>query len=100
MTGLCGLLLGAPAARAALVVGGIALGLQLLGERLVHRTGQRPTVDNLMVYVIGFGLRVVGVVVLGILVTVRREQFPPLPSAVGYLGTVIPLLVLETRRRR
>ncbi len=100
MAGLCGVLLGVPAARAALVMGGVALGLQLLGERLVRRTGQRPTVDNLAVYAIGFGLRVVGIVVLGILVTVRRELFPPVPSAVGYLGTVIPLLYLETRRRR
>lgn len=100
MAGLSGALLGASAARAALILGAVALGLQLLGERMVRRTGQRPTVDNLAVYAIGFGLRVVGIVVLGILVTVRRADFPPIPSAVGYLGTVIPLLYLETRRTR
>ena len=26
-----------------------------------------------------------------------RELFPPLPSALGYVGVVIPLLFLETR---
>jgi hypothetical protein len=30
-------------------------------------------------------------------VLVDRRLFPPLPTALGYLGVVIPLLFLETR---
>lgn len=45
----------------------------------------------------GMGLRLFGVVLFAALVTVNRELFPPLPSALGYVGVVVPLLFLETR---
>jgi len=100
MAACCGALWGAEAARAAAVMGAMALLLQLVGDRAIRRTGRRATVDNLAVYAIGFALRVLGILVLGLAVVARRELFPPLPSAIGYLGTVLPLLYLETRRER
>jgi hypothetical protein len=30
-------------------------------------------------------------------VLAERERFPPLPTAFGYLGVVVPLLFLEVR---
>ena len=46
---------------------------------------------------LGVGLRLAGIVVFAVAVVVRRETFPPLPSALGYLGVVIPLLFMEMR---
>ncbi len=49
----------------------------------------------------GFGtgliLRAGGVMLLLVAVLVDRAHFPPLPTAFGYLGVVIPLLFLEAR---
>lgn len=48
-------------------------------------------------WAMGMGLRVAGIAVFGVAVWVRRDLFPPLPAAFGYLGVVIPLLFMETR---
>lgn len=45
----------------------------------------------------GVGLRLSGIVVFAVAVALRRETFPPLPSALGYLGVLIPLLFMEMR---
>ena len=49
----------------------------------------------------GFGtgliLRAGGVLLLVIAILADAERFPPLPTAFGYLGVVIPLLFLEAR---
>lgn len=81
---------------AALWFGGIATLLQLLSMRLMHRAG--GSVDNVKVYGIGLMIRLCGVVLLGLAVT--GERVAPVPAAIGYLGTVLPLLYLETRPRR
>jgi hypothetical protein len=43
------------------------------------------------------GLRVGGVVVFLVAVLVDRELFPPVPTALGFLGVLIPLLFAELR---
>jgi hypothetical protein len=48
-------------------------------------------------WAIGMGLRVAGIAAFGVAVWVRRDLFPPLPTAFGYLGVVVPLLFMETR---
>lgn len=48
-------------------------------------------------WAMGMGLRVAGIAVFGVAVWVRRDLFPPLPAAFGYLGVVVPLLFMETR---
>ena len=88
------------AAAAALMMGLIATGLQLLAVWRMARTGRPAELDHLPVYAIGVVLRFAGVVILGVLCTLNPRQFPPLPSALGYLGTVLPLLYLETRLTR
>ena len=49
-------------------------------------------------WVVGMVLRMVGVVLVFVAIAVRPELFPPLPTALGFLGVVIPLLFTEIRR--
>ncbi len=49
-------------------------------------------------WAVGMVLRLVGVVLVFVAVAVQPELFPPLPTALGYLGVVIPLLFTEMRR--
>ncbi len=82
---------------AAAVFGGVATGIQLLAARWSRLTGRRATPDQLAIYLIGMVLRIVGVVLIGVAVTTDRATFPPGPAAMGYLGTLLPLMWLETR---
>ena len=52
-----------------------------------------------MVYGIGVVLRMLGVLIIAVLVVRDAEHFPPWPTALGYLGVILPLLYLETRLR-
>ena len=51
------------------------------------------------VYGIGVVLRMLGVLIIAVLVMRDPERFPVLPTALGYLGVILPLLYLETRLR-
>ena len=82
---------------AAAAVGGAATMVQLLAARLMARTGRPASLDQLKVYAIGVVLRFVAVAALWVVVTVDGRAFPVLPSALGFLGTMLPLLYLETR---
>ncbi|HEX9894556.1 MAG TPA: hypothetical protein VGA78_11570 [Gemmatimonadales bacterium] len=46
----------------------------------------------------GMGLRLLGVVIVGVVVWLEPEALPPVPAALGYIGVLIPLLFLEARR--
>lgn len=48
----------------------------------------------------GTGLRLFGIAVVAVAVGVDRERFPPLPTAIGYLAVLVPLLFFEVRRFR
>jgi hypothetical protein len=91
---------GEPGCRAAVLMGGVALAMQLLAARAMAKTGESPTPEHLKVYGIGVILRLSGVIVLFLAVHFDRTVFQPLPSALGYVGTVLPLLYLETRLAR
>jgi hypothetical protein len=90
---------GVAGATGAASAGLVATLLSLLALRLVKRTGREPTVDQLMVYGIGVVLRMLGVLIIAVLVVKDAERFPPWPTALGYLGVILPLLYLETRLR-
>lgn len=100
MGGIVALGWGVGAVRGAVTFGLVATGLSLLAARWAARSGIEPSVDHLRGYLLGFVLRILGIVMLGIAVTRDRSTYPALPTALGYLGTVLPLLYLETRRRR
>ena len=82
---------------AALVFGLAATTIQMVAARIASRLGKPATPDQLRVYVIGMALRVLGVAALGLAVTLDRATFPPGAAALGYLGTLLPLMWLETR---
>jgi hypothetical protein len=48
-------------------------------------------------WAMGMGLRVAGIAAFATAVWVRRDLFPPLPTAFAYLGVVVPLLFMEIR---
>jgi hypothetical protein len=87
--------------RAALVgaaaFGALATVLQLVAAQLMASTGKPASLDHLTVYVIGVFLRLLGVVLLGVAVSLDRATFSPFGSALGYVGTILPLLYLETK---
>lgn len=97
ITALAWLLWGSAAVTAALVFGALATVIQLFAARTVRRMGVPATPDRLKVYAIGMALRIGGVAVMGVAMTIDRVTFPPGPVALGYLGTLLPLLWLETR---
>lgn len=97
ITGLAWLLWGRAGVTAALAFGGLATAIQLFAARIVRRLGVPATPDRLRVYAIGMALRIGGVALIGAAVTIDRATFPPGPSALGYLGTLLPLMWLETR---
>ena len=97
---LAWLLAGEGGAKAALLFGAIATGIQLLAARLARRIGVPASLDHLKVYGIGALLRVGGVALIGLLAFEAGEKFSLPGAALGYLGVILPLLYLETRLGR
>ncbi len=98
--GIAAMIWGRPALTGAATFGLVATGIQILAARVMARTGVTPSLDNLRVYGMGVLFRLTGVIILGVTVALDRTTFAPLASATGYLGTVLPLLYLETRLSR
>lgn len=94
----CGMVWDAAGARAALGFGLLATTIQAVALRLM-RGQQAARFDAFLLrWGAGMGLRLVGVVVLMLVVSLWRDLIPPLPAAIGFLGVLLPLLVLELRR--
>ena len=51
-------------------------------------------------WAVGTGLRLFGIAAVAVAVGFDRERFPPLPTALGYLAVLVPLLFFEVRRFR
>lgn len=80
--------------------GAVATGVQLVAAQVMARQGGPVGVDRLKVYIIGVLLRLVGVAVMGGAIALDRNRFPAGPTAMGYVGAILPLLYLETRLTR
>lgn len=90
-------------ARAVLPAGGfglLATLLQMGAGRAMQGAAALSFAEFLKRYGIGMGLRVTGVVVLLVAIVALPEVFLPLPTALGFLGVLIPLLFLEARLAR
>lgn len=90
---------GPGAAPAAGIFGAMATGIQVVAHRLAARP-TNPRSPFPVGWVWGTALRLGGVVAIAIAVTANRQLFPPRATALGYLGVLIPLLVLELRATR
>ncbi len=99
---LLGLLLGdSGTMRAAAMWGGLATGLEVTAVALAAPMIKSGDYQGLMVrWALGMLLRMLGVVALPIAVLADRTVFPPLPSALGFVGVLVPLLLFEMRRFR
>lgn len=92
---------GEQAGIAAGIFGLLATGIQVWALALiqpVRRVEGKAALPKFMArWGAGMGLRMLGVVALAIAAAVDRTHFPALPTALGFLGVLLPLLVLEVR---
>jgi hypothetical protein len=91
---------GAAAVAPALACAGLAAATQLGAARLARRALDARFTQFLGAWALGVGLRFVGVALLAVATLVAPAHFPPLPSTFGFLGVLIPLLLLEIRLTR
>ena len=97
VTGLLYLGWGSDAVLPALVFGLIATAIQVVSVALVRPAFAGETARLLKRWGAGMLLRLLGVALVAILATVDQTHFPPLPTALGFLGVLVPLLFLEVR---
>lgn len=97
VTGLLAALLGREAILPSATFGLVATGLQLLAVRALRRGFRGSNTEFFKGFVAGMGLRFLGVALVLGAVLLDRGRFPPLPTAFGYLGVIVPLLFLEVR---
>ena len=89
------LLWGSGAVLGVWVFGLLATAIQLAAVAWLEPALGAPFPVLLKRWGVGMGLRLGGVVAFAALVGLDRERFPPLPSALGLLGVLIPLLFME-----
>ena len=77
--------------------GVLATVIQWFAGRALARNYHGSLAELYRGFATGLILRAGGVALLLVAVLADREHFPPLPTAFGYLGVVIPLLFLEAR---
>lgn len=97
VTGLLYIGWGQEALLPALVFGLVATAIQVISVELVRPAFAGETTRLLKRWGWGMLLRLVGVALVAILVTLDQTHFPPLPTALGFLGVLVPLLFLEVR---
>lgn len=91
---------GAQAAFAAGIFGALAVAIQLTALALVEPVKQGPIKPLIKRWGLGMGLRALGVVAIAVAVGLDRIHFPPLATAMGFLGVLLPLLFFEVRLLR
>jgi hypothetical protein len=97
VTGLLYIGWGQEALLPALVLGLVATAIQVASVALVRPAFAGETARLLKRWGLGMLLRMLGVTLVAILVTLDQTHFPPLPTALGFLGVLVPLLFLEVR---
>jgi hypothetical protein len=97
VTGILLLAWGRGALLPGVAFGLLATAIQVASAALVEPAAKGEFKLLIRRWAMGMGLRVAGIAVFGVAVWVRRDLFPPLPAAFGYLGVVVPLLFMETR---
>ena len=91
---------GPTAAGAAAGFGLLATVIHLAAVALLKPAIDGPYKKLMARWAMGMGLRLLGVGVFLVAVTMRRALFPPLPAAIGYVGVLLPLLFSEMRLLR
>lgn len=79
------------------LMGVLATLIQWSATRRLRRNYDGSTPDFFRAIGAGMALRMAGVLLMLLAIVVDRGVFAPLPTALGFLGVVIPLLFLEVR---
>jgi hypothetical protein len=80
------------------VFGLLATAIQVLASGRMRTGADASTREFMMGYARGMGLRLLGVVLVGIVIWLDSARFPALPAAMGFLGVLVPLLFFEARQ--
>jgi hypothetical protein len=91
---------GSAAVMPALACGGVAAVTQLGAARVARRALDARFTEFVGAWALGVAVRFAGVVSLAVATLAAPAYFPPLPSAFGFLGVMISLLLLEIRLTR
>ena len=100
VSGILVIAFGRPALVPGIVFGGLATLIQVIADRWVARRLDAPVGQFGRGYVAGMGLRLVGIVLMTVAIVAAPALFPPLPTALGFLGVLVPLLFMEMRLAR
>lgn len=88
---------GTQAAIAAGTFAAFAVVIQLAALALMRPVKDAPTTRFLKRWGAGMGLRFLGIVAIALAAGLDRNHFPPIPTAAGFLGVLLPLLFFEVR---
>ncbi len=92
---------GGPAAGMPAVAGGAVAALtQLAAAVLARRALDARFPQFLTAWAVGVGLRFGAFALFAVATLAAPAHFPPLPSAFGFVGVLVPLLLLEIRLTR
>ena len=80
-----------------LAFGSLATLIQVVSAGVVQPVARGELRVLIRRWAVGLGLRLGGVVMFGIAAWLDPVRFPPVPTAVAYLGVLVPLLFWEIR---
>lgn len=101
LAGLLFMWLGKDAVFPVVVMGGVATLIEIIAVRALRKgLGAPKTTEFFKGVGVGMLLRLAGVAVFAGLAFWDRELFPAIPTALGFIGVLIPLLFLEVRLAR
>ena len=83
-----------------LLFGGLATAIQVAASGFLQRALGKTFEQLLKAWGLGMGLRVFGLFAFLAAVLIDRALFPPLPTALAYVGVLIPLMFSDLRTIR
>jgi hypothetical protein len=98
VTGILWLIWGGQALVPGLTFGLLATAIQLAAAIFMAPAQEGDFDVFVRRWLVGMVLRMGGVVFVFVAIAVWPDLYPPLPTALGFLGVVIPLLFTEIRR--
>ncbi|MEZ4411567.1 MAG: hypothetical protein R2910_01110 [Gemmatimonadales bacterium] len=91
---------GATAFIPGVVFGALATAIQMAAGVFLRRAAGKPFEQLLKAWGMGMGLRVLGMFLFLAAVLADRTVFPPVPTALAFVGVLIPLMFSDIRTIR
>lgn len=80
--------------------GALATAIQMAAGLFLRRAAGKPFEQLLKAWGMGMGLRVLGMFLFLAAVLADRTVFPPVPTALAFVGVLIPLMFSDIRTIR